>query len=646
MQHNVPPPDTSSPDIVSNRHALQRVKDKAKAKTKRLLHIDSSDDEDEDEEKTAYEATVEELNDSPAFNTSKLLNTSRIGPAGLPDKAIALLQSTAHAIIDPKAAIKSRATRKTAGKLAKSRPYLSRQADLDFLEAHDDFVRAKEDMTNGNDDDETAAQKDGDIDHCAQHIQDLEDKRQSLRVAWVTARHVQRVRVVDAISPPPFPEESFFVEEDDCGFPEFNWGKWIGYVSLDSAQRETEADQGQKLLSGSHGFTAQYIDDFEELPFSPDTLRRHFERLIIVSAPIQTFISDIRCIYRWEDPYRTGTWMALYFFLWYISHIMTFAYGYLIYLVVMNYYYPTSVSDLRASIERTIDRGATAFKMGELMDKHGSNDWLGPLLDQIGPHIQVQVADLANIFESVYNFYHFSSSPATIASLCLFGALFIISAFGDAKLALKLFWFIVGLVFFICWPISSRYPRYRLLVSPLKWALWDVPTHAEWCFQYLQKRSAIAREAILSKPSDDAYVRTGSADLDSDTDSFHSAQSIQLDEERDILSFGCTHLNVPGRFIISTTALRFVSSIPLPYESFHEPFSSLLEMSKRRTHSSVLSPIAKVTTGMDKLELCFRILDTGSGKRAVVLENMGERDKAFNAVVGFSGLRWRHLQKT
>jgi hypothetical protein len=227
MQPNGVQPDTSTSDITSNKHTLRRIKDTAKAKTKKALHIDSSDPEHEDQ--SSYEAVVEELNESPAFNSSKFLNRSRIGPSGIPDKAIAILQGTANAIVNPKAAIKSRATHKTAGKLAKSRPYLSRQADLDFLEAHDDLVRAK-DTQDGDDDDETAAKKDGDIEDRTQHIQALEDKRHNMRVAWLTARHVQRVRVVDTIPPPPFPDESFFMEKDDCGFPAFNWGKWIAYV--------------------------------------------------------------------------------------------------------------------------------------------------------------------------------------------------------------------------------------------------------------------------------------------------------------------------------------------------------------------------------------------------------------------------------
>lgn len=42
---------------------------------------------------------------------------------------------------------------------------------------------------------------------------------------------------------------------------------------------------------------------------------------------------------------------------------------------------------------------------------------------------------------------------------------------------IKIFWFILGGSFFLCWPISSLYPKYRYLVSPFKRVLWDIPTH-------------------------------------------------------------------------------------------------------------------------------------------------------------------------
>ncbi len=57
---------------------------------------------------------------------------------------------------------------------------------------------------------------------------------------------------------------------------------------------------------------------------------------------------------------------------------------------------------------------------------------------------------------------------------------------------------------------------------------------------------------------------------------------------------------------------------------------------------------------MDKLELSFQrvagqagahIMGAKENAEVVLLENMRGRDKAFNEVVGFRGLRWQHLQQ-
>lgn len=90
-------------------------------------------------------------------------------------------------------------------------------------------------------------------------------------------------------------------------------------------KRGVVTDSFQVMLYHSHRFSAQYIDDFEELSFDIDMFKRNLERLVIVSASAQTLFSEIRRIYQWENPFTTIKWMALYFFLLHISHIMTFA---------------------------------------------------------------------------------------------------------------------------------------------------------------------------------------------------------------------------------------------------------------------------------------------------------------------------------
>ncbi len=347
----------------------------------------------------------------------------------------------------------------------------------------------------------------------------------------------------------------------------------------------------------------------------------------------------------------------------FLSNILTLQkYGYVIYSTIMNYYYPQSIDDLREGIARSLDRGATAFKVGELMDKHGSDGWLEPLLDDLGPYIQVQIGDLASLLEASYNFYHFCSPAATFAVLCFFLALFLLTAYVSSAYALKVLWFILGLIFFGCWPIASRYPKYRLLVSPFKWILWNVPTHSEMAFQFLQDRADIARDAMRSHDTYDNIsghtvpeMTASLGESDSESASFVTAPTIPKHEERDILSFRCTYLSIPGHFIVSTSNIRFtpLSSI-LPHKSFNKQYTDLVEISKRQIHSSILS-LGKVTMGMDKLELRFRGYEGGASTHGlgeqrdveiILLENMRGRDKAFNAMVAFSGVRWQHLQKS
>ena len=327
----------------------------------------------------------------------------------------------------------------------------------------------------------------------------------------------------------------------------------------------------------------------------------------------------------------------------------------------MNYYYPTSVKTLREGIERTIDRGATALKIGELMDKHGSDDWLAPLVDEIGPHIQANIADFNSLLEAGYNFFHWRTPIHTRHSLFLFATLFCICALGDSKFVMKIFWLTVGFMFFGCWPFATLYPRYRVIGSIWKWGIWDVPNHSEWALQYLRIRATIAKETIIAHEIDDShFVRTGLSvdaydDVNSDAESFHSASEVPAtEEERDIMSFGCSYESTPGRLIIFTHGIRFKSGVGVSSSSFRRPYSSLIEMTKRQTPSSILSPLGKITLGLDKLELRFRrtnsraaIQDLGQEEHVdiMTLENMRGRDKAFNAIIGFSDLRWQHLQK-
>lgn len=48
----------------------------------------------------------------------------------------------------------------------------------------------------------------------------------------------------------------------------------------------------------------------------------HAERAIIASAPWQAWLLDVRSVYRWESPARTGKWLAIYVVVWYTGKVL------------------------------------------------------------------------------------------------------------------------------------------------------------------------------------------------------------------------------------------------------------------------------------------------------------------------------------
>ena len=210
-------------------------------------------------------------------------------------------------------------------------------------------------------------------------------------------------------------------------------------------------------------------------------------------------------------------------------------------------------------------------------------------MEDLGPYVQLQLGDMANMLEVFSNFYHWKYPRKTYATLSFFSSCLLVSLFTDMAFCMKIVWFIMGGSFFLCWPISSLYPKYRYLVSPFKWILWDIPTHAEWSFQYLRRQAQKAREDLILQKVDQGYARerasptvdqyTGKLrivpsikvegdlaedDLDdlSDGEGWQSANSTaSVLESSDIRSFRARCSGTSGRLIIFSNGLRFFNSL-------------------------------------------------------------------------------------
>lgn len=152
-----------------------------------------------------------------------------------------------------------------------------------------------------------------------------------------------------------------------------------------------------------------------------------------------------------------------------------------------------------------------------------------------------------------------------------------------------------------------------------------------------QRRNATQNTTASDHESDDTQDETSNSSYQSDnSDSYSPSPSKPLLSTK-FLSFRALSHGHPGHLIIHPTGLFFAETLNPARHRWQYSFLDLAEMRKPEAGSSVSKFIRKKTR-LGQLELWFT-----DGSREV-LEGMRERDGAFNALVGFSGLQWQNLQ--
>ena len=441
---------TASTISTSKRDRVRNLARRTKEKTKSILKLDDASEPDSESEWKDGDIFAD-----PAFNPNIVLDApsprrDKEGVSDAKEKLIAVRTVLAH----PRRAIRDKATKSTAGQMSKvQRPFLSGDQDHDLLAAHDNLSQVRSSRSSYHTGDSDAG---GEDEFRARlKVEQVEENRDSAKIAWVIGRHVQRVRRVQKRSDRPR-KQHFMEAGPGAGERQVRWDKWIGKLTLYYTQ----------------GFTAQYVDDFEDPPFDVQDLAGIVERISMTSAPWQAWLMDVRRVFIWEDPKRTAKWMALYWLLWYTEHIVGFVYAYIIYTTLRNRFYPDTVESVRQAYKRGLDQATKAQAWGELVEKHGHEDWIEPLLDELGPVIQLQLRDLADYLEVLANTYKWVWPRKTAATVFFFCILLLITLTADMAFCVKLIWFMVGGYFFLAYPLATRLPRYRRLFSGWKWIVW------------------------------------------------------------------------------------------------------------------------------------------------------------------------------
>ncbi|OAP61768.1 hypothetical protein AYL99_03971 [Fonsecaea erecta] len=602
-------------------HLLDRAihaKDKLKEKSKRLLSPGQADASSDDEEDIFSDA---------AFDPAKVLhNSSPKAKRSTSETVHDDLQSVKYLATHPRRVMRSKATHIAAGKLGKRHPTFTVDNNQELLDAHDALAQA---VSSDFSDADTSAVT-SEIDQAHDRVRKIEHQRESLQTAWILGRHVSRVKVVRPVSRP---NRSQFRDGE-----RFAWERYLGYMAL----------------YYTRDFTTGYIDDFDSPPFDLEDLARIIERIAITSAPWQSFLVDVRHIYMWRSPRRTAKWLALYCVLWYTQHIVGYLYFYIIYSTVRNRFRTHSVQTVRESVSRAVDREARVQAWGELIQRHGQHDWLEPFLDELGPIIQLQLGDLASFLEILLNFHRWERPNLTLATLFFFSCCLLITLCADMAFCVKLVWFVFGGGFFLTYPIATNFPKYRLLLSQFRWVFWDIPTHAELAVLRLQEKAAAKEDADLTE----FELRGDNDDNDDDrTEDENDNDDDQSDRGRTEARYAFrVYDTVRGRarLVVRRTGLTLYPKSG--QEARNWPFSSLTEMRKLdsvdvqsvSTSASTLQNLKHLHT-RSAAGLQFLVLRNGGDPPAAaaeltVLLHPVDRDRVFNLVLAWSGLRWQCLQ--
>lgn len=178
-----------------HKEAAQWVKNKtnvAKTKTKKLLHIDDTKEQLHD----GPSHISERIQQDPGFNPDATVNaeSSTLGQVKdqLPNNRHDLKEIVRH----PQKATQGKAERTLA---TSEEPYLSRSDDEEFLRAHEKLEQQSVALPDGE------VRNDQHWDVVRKEFDELEESRESKKVAWTLSRYLHRARVLAPSENSKFP---------------------------------------------------------------------------------------------------------------------------------------------------------------------------------------------------------------------------------------------------------------------------------------------------------------------------------------------------------------------------------------------------------------------------------------------------------
>jgi hypothetical protein len=191
------------------------------------------------------------ITDSPAFNTGMLDAPEHGTAATMALKPVHAIQNVGHFIAHPR----SHATKKAAGQLTvEETPYLGEGMDEELLEAHnkleaattnaDKSIPAPGPLDDQQLDQHVDVDEDSEVEEARYKIHELQTRREELKTAWITGKHVRRAKAVRLPMVDRKPNMDEYNEYDIHGnLVRWKWEMYAGKVS-----RLIETMQGTELI--------------------------------------------------------------------------------------------------------------------------------------------------------------------------------------------------------------------------------------------------------------------------------------------------------------------------------------------------------------------------------------------------------------
>ncbi|KAE8854769.1 hypothetical protein PTNB73_10418 [Pyrenophora teres f. teres] len=322
----------------------------------------------------------------------------------------------------------------------------------------------------------------------------------------------------------------------------------------------------------AHQYGGQYIGYASSPPTpSKETIMPNIERLIVATSPFQEFLMTTRRVYRWENPAKQKN---------------------------------TSSSTPH-------------------YEKRGNQNWAHDLLQEIGPWLMIQLADLANIFETVRNFYEWRKPMRTLSVLVLLASFILVTLLAPLWLLVKTATLMMGVTFFCLFPVSVNCQEYRLLVSPAKRLFWNIPTHAEWAVRFVQAEGLRVLAECGREQKQQGQCAQGET----------SPTVPGKQDTRDFASYPAHFQKSPGHLIISATGIRFQTTYSPHVVLFALSYDKLCNLEKQDRH---VEKVAKILKAYEK---DLRLVDEEG--REWLVQGMEKRDEVFSQIVGFSRREWQ-----